>query len=1071
MTSLPPQLSSGAKSPQAMMALAQQFAALPQAAPPLQQPLAAKTPLPAPPTALLMGRPNPVIGNRKPEEPESALNGVVSDLVNPDEAVNAHQLGRVEFSTKLLAGGVIALLGSLSVARPSMALAEILGFGGFYGAMALSPHIIHALVKAKTGLNLDHEYLSTQGDKRGLFTDPQFLPLQLLPEEEIQKFGDKLGVPKHLDNRRKVIEDRIRSVMAQAQTWWMLGAGPLVPIAGSLVGRLLEPPAQRALNHFNQWRIQQGLSADAAGKPKQAQRLNKLINTSIGDLPNSELAQWWQQLEQDGVKMLGLTKAFAKADKAAKPYGQEHWGPSWLGLGKLNRGQETEFTEKLVNELLDLSPASIHGANDSGGERLRKLQERLTSHFAPKLDELARQTSEWIDTYAKESDKPALKHQLKAKITANRAQLNHFERLIDGLLNAEKRPSRHWIKTMISNTTVPNVVNLLEKGEYGKVAQLIDSSDKALLDSELLPTLAAKQQNKGQVITNQVGGTILNQLKNGIREGLNSRRFMRVFGLGVGGTIAALSAIYYTMVLGRPHKRKQAYVRSPEAILKKYNVSNQFEKRQQELAIQKAQRAVLEPRNTQFDRPGELKQMFRQNQAVIYALNVRTFGAKDANNDGRVDPTQNEQGTFLSSIERLDELKALGVNTLHLLPINPPGVIKQAGNAGSVYATGDYHALNPQLADKTSPLNITEQARLFVEEAHKRGIKVMVDVPSCAAYDLALTRPDLIAVDENGHTLTPSTWADIVMFKNDAKLKEYFEGFFDLMANDIGVDGFRVDVARARPNWFWKHFIDKYPNHAWLAESYVEEDASPLQNIPRDIPEQFLSLGFDSIYGQNHIFHKLPSGQAYTNYLTDIAGMFSRANKASGNVAVPNGKSVIGSFLTHDDEETLMDHGGVAYTQMASVLNAFQPYTNPYIIDGMQTGYPHRIDIFNYTTAHKGEHPELADFMRKVFTIRKRYANLLANGKYAQAIVDRREDPNHMVFAYTLKQGNQKLLVVGNKDVNARVEATVNTLIPPNAQLTNIVPEYGRQSVIQRVPEGLHVNLGPARVMVFDLSN
>ena len=85
----------------------------------------------------------------------------------------------------------------------------------------------------------------------------------------------------------------------------------------------------------------------------------------------------------------------------------------------------------------------------------------------------------------------------------------------------------------------------------------------------------------------------------------------------------------------------------------------------------------------------ELKTMINNNQAVIMALIPRMLGAKDVNNDRRINPSLGigeKPGTFLSCIEKLDEIRDLGVNTLHILPIHPPGKTSAMGTAGSVYA-------------------------------------------------------------------------------------------------------------------------------------------------------------------------------------------------------------------------------------------------------------------------------------------------------------------------------------------------------------------------------------------------
>lgn len=460
----------------------------------------------------------------------------------------------------------------------------------------------------------------------------------------------------------------------------------------------------------------------------------------------------------------------------------------------------------------------------------------------------------------------------------------------------------------------------------------------------------------------------------------------------------------------------------------------------------------------------QLKNLFHQNQAVIYALNIRTFGAEDKNGDGRISVRLGENGTFLSAVKNLDELKALGVNTIHLLPINPIGVHRRFGEGGSLYAPSDYHSLNPEFDTPGNDTDVLAEAKQFIEEAHKRGIHVMVDVPSCASYDLMAARPDLILKGPDGKPLTPTNWVDIVMFKNGPELQQYYEGFFDLMVNQLGVDGFRVDVARARPVEFWQHFISKYPDKAWLAETYTEEDASPLKNLPRDIPEQLLKAGFDSIYGQFHIFHSMANAQEYMNYLLENQAMFKRASQNDGK-----DKSFIGSFLTHDDP-ALMEKGGPLMCLLSSGLMATQPYTNPYILDGFTTGYTEHFDIFNFKPRHQGNNPEIGRFLNAMLNLRKQYEPIFSQGQFIPVPVN--GGPNNQVIAFARHYNGRTMLVVANKNINARSQATLqvpglNTANP----LQNLAPEYGRASRFMPGANGqLQVDLGPGRFHLFEIN-
>jgi hypothetical protein len=462
----------------------------------------------------------------------------------------------------------------------------------------------------------------------------------------------------------------------------------------------------------------------------------------------------------------------------------------------------------------------------------------------------------------------------------------------------------------------------------------------------------------------------------------------------------------------------------------------------------------------------EAKRLFQTNQAVVYALNIRTFGTADRNRDGKVSFSMGESGTFLKAAAKLDELKALGVNVIHILPVTEAGRMKRLGNAGSIYAMSDPGELHQELDDKRARADVETEARYFVQKAHEKGIKVMIDLPSCVAKEVERTDPDLLVRDKNGNILVPANWIDIMMLKPGGKAVEaFFEPFFDLVVNRLGVDGIRADVARARDVSFWKTYIqEKYPHLAWLGETYTEQ-AAPLTNIPRDIPEELLKTGFDSIYGQFHIFHHWDSAEEYQKYLTDNYWMLRRAGK---------GKSFIGSFLTHDDV-SLMPAGGVLQYNLSSGLMATQPWTNPYILDGYTTGYEGEFDIFNYSKRPAGQHPEIGQFLQSVMQLRHQTGSeqnpgpglLMTKGWYVPLPVQS-DDRKNQIIAFTRHLHGKTLLVVANKDVNARHAGTISIPGLPEAQpLRNMAPEYGQKSRFEVDTNKMNVDLGPGRFHLF----
>lgn len=360
-----------------------------------------------------------------------------------------------------------------------------------------------------------------------------------------------------------------------------------------------------------------------------------------------------------------------------------------------------------------------------------------------------------------------------------------------------------------------------------------------------------------------------------------------------------------------------------------------------------------------------LRSMFQNNQVVIYAMIPRTFNAKDTDGNGLIEGDE-EPGRFTNMGERLDELKALGINAIHMLPINPPGKIAAKGNAGSVYAPDDYLTIDPKLDDPKNPMSVTEEAKEAIKECHKKGIKVMLDLPSCMSVDFYDRSPELRATDAQGNPKTPEGWEDIRMFgvwQDEDKrvlnpaLVDYHKKFID-MCLDLGVDGIRADVGRAKPPEFWDIIIPyarkKDPEFGFLAECYTYEDASPMKNMPADRPEECLQAGFDTYYGQFHIFNIWKVNE-FHKFIKDNLEMSNRH---------PKGKSMIGSFATHDDKSP-MASGGPDYCMMTNVIQSTVPMTNPYMVTGFESGdryiYPYGKKYVNKTFNQLLENPVYKD--------------------------------------------------------------------------------------------------------------
>ncbi len=504
-------------------------------------------------------------------------------------------------------------------------------------------------------------------------------------------------------------------------------------------------------------------------------------------------------------------------------------------------------------------------------------------------------------------------------------------------------------------------------------------------------------------------------------------------------------------------------------------------------------KVVQQPQNEIKPYKNNLRTMFVNNEAKILAIIPRIFNAKDINGNEYIDGTE-EHGTFLNAIERLDELKAQGFNAIHVLPVHTPGKTKAMGTAGSVYAPLDLLSIDPVLIDKNDPRSDKEQFKAFIDACHQRDLKVILDLPSCASYDMFIQKPELMAIERDGLAKTPQGWDDIRMFQPwedegkralNPKLLELHKKYID-MCVDLGIDGIRADVARAKPVEFWDIIIPYSrrldPEFGWLAETYTYEDASPQANMPFDRPEDLLRAGFDMIYGQYHNFHEWTTATEFIKYVEEQLELSYKLNK---------GKSLIGSFATHDDISP-MYHGKTEYCNLTSGLQVTLPMLNPYIVDGFQSGdyysysyqnkevpvsmtdkyvmdvHPGKLDLFNLSRKPGGVNPEIGEFMTSCFKFRDKYSDIITKGSFIE--LDKKDDYDDQIITYARHYRGKTLLVVANRNINRPVACKI--MIPSlksGQKLDNLLPSYGKESTFQVMDNELRVNIAPARVHVFEI--
>ena len=194
-------------------------------------------------------------------------------------------------------------------------------------------------------------------------------------------------------------------------------------------------------------------------------------------------------------------------------------------------------------------------------------------------------------------------------------------------------------------------------------------------------------------------------------------------------------------------------------------------------------------------------------QGIIYEIYTRSFSPA---------------GNFRGIEKRLPELKKLGVTILWIMPIHPVGVLHHKGKLGSQYSVQDYYGINPEFG------TIDDFKRL-VNRAHELGFHLIIDlVANHTSWDSKLINdhPDWFTKDSAGNIVSPNPdWTDVADLNySQPGLRRYMIEMMKYWVRDIGIDGFRCDVAEMVPTDFWeaaRAALDSIKPVMMLAEAHI----------------------------------------------------------------------------------------------------------------------------------------------------------------------------------------------------------------------------------------------------------
>ena len=371
--------------------------------------------------------------------------------------------------------------------------------------------------------------------------------------------------------------------------------------------------------------------------------------------------------------------------------------------------------------------------------------------------------------------------------------------------------------------------------------------------------------------------------------------------------------------------------------------------------------------------------------AVIYEVNVRQY---------------TPEGTFTAFQKHLPRIKALGVDVIWFMPIQPIGSLNRKGPLGSYYSIRDYTAFNPEFGTEA-------EFKTLVKAAHALGFKVILDwVANHTAFD-----HDWTTAHKEWYTLKPdgsisraiggdgkeTDWSDVADLNfGSADMRRAMIAEMRWWLEQTGIDGFRCDMAGLVPTDFWTEVraaLDPVkPDLFFLAEW---EDPT-------------LHSAFNATYSWElfHLMNDIASGKRTAASLDTL---FTKQDTrfAPGDYRL--------TFTSNHDENswagTEFERMGTNH-QAAYVLAATMQRAMPMLYSGQEASFNRRLKFFE-KDAIDWTGTSLADFYSAVFALRHENS-VLWSGPWGAPQVKLPTDHADKVYAFVRASGTQAVVVVTN---------------------------------------------------------
>jgi glycosidase len=365
--------------------------------------------------------------------------------------------------------------------------------------------------------------------------------------------------------------------------------------------------------------------------------------------------------------------------------------------------------------------------------------------------------------------------------------------------------------------------------------------------------------------------------------------------------------------------------------------------------------------------------------SVVYEVNLRQH---------------TEAGTIRAFMEDMPRIASMGVDVLWFMPVHPIGIENRKGGLGSYYSVADYRGINPEFGTM-------DDFKAMLAKAHSLGMKVIIDlVANHTAWDhpWVQSNPDFYTRDSLGNMIPPigTDWSDVTQLNYDnPAMREAMLADMLYWIEEVGIDGFRCDVADWVPLDFWqtaREQMDKIKPVLMLAES--------------ENPDHHLRA-FDMTYAWE-LFHLMTEIAAGHRTVLALDSMYIRNASRFG---LEDYKL---NFITNHDENTWKDTPEELFGegQKAFAVLTFTLPGTGLIYSGQEANNTKRLEFFEKDAINWGNYSH-QDFYTSLISL-KRANPALNNGAFGSAMQRINTGADEQVFAFSRILGSNEVYVFLN---------------------------------------------------------